>query len=390
MSSPKVILKPGKEKAILHRHHWIFSGAVQELPKFSNGDFLEVYSHSNEFLGTAYFNRQSGIIGRMVSFDETPPRQAIEKCLQAALDCRNSLFADGSTNGYRLVNGEGDFLPGLIVDRYADVLVIQINTLGMHKLKGFIVDWLIGKLKPRTVYEKSESPTRKEEGLKPESGFIYGEQKGSVEIIENGLKFTVNFMEGQKTGFFCDHRLMRQQIRQLAKAKSVLNCFAYSGGFTVYSLAGEAAKVDTVELSELALNDAKRNVALNGFQLDKHGFYQEDVFEFLRKNPLNYQLVILDPPAFAKRQKDVVSACRGYKDINRLALKKMPPQSWLLTCSCSFFVDESLFQKVIFQAAVEAGRKVRIMGRHLMAPDHPINICHPESDYLKSLLLYVE
>lgn len=390
MSPAKVILKPEKEKAILNRHHWIFSGAVKEMPKFSDGDLLPVHSHSGQFLGTAYFNRQSGIIGRMVTFDATPPLQAIELLLKSAVDLRQTLFAEQNTNAYRLVNGEGDFLPGLIIDRYASILVMQITTCGMEKLKDFIVDWLKRHLQPQAIYEKSESSARKEEGLKPFSGFLFGKECPTVDVIENGLKFKVDVLQGQKTGFFCDHRLMRQKIGTLAAGKKVLNCFSYSGGFTVYALAGGADKVDSVELSEHALNDAKANVALNGFTVSEDTFYQQNVFDFLRKNPLDYQLVILDPPAFAKRQKDVINACRGYKDINRLAMTKMPPKSWLLSCCCSFYVNESLFQKVLFQAAVEAGRKVRIAGCHLLAPDHPINICHPESDYLKSFLLLVE
>lgn len=390
MTNIRVVLKPGKEKALLNKHHWIFSGAVAELPVFSDGDLLPVHSHSGDLLGTGYFNRQSGILGRMVAFDATHPLHAIEHALHAALTYRQALFNPTQTNGYRLINGEGDFLPGLVVDRYADLLVIQISTVGMEKLKPFILDWLVKQLKPQAIYEKSNSPSRKEEGLDPFFVLLYGAGSPIVEIKENGLKFFVDIIEGQKTGFFCDHRQMRQQIRTLAADKSVLNCFAYSGGFSVYALAGGAKKVDSVELSEKALEFAKKNVTLNGFSEDKAAFVQADVFDFIRKNPLDYELIVLDPPAFAKKQRDVVTACRGYKDINRIAMKKMPPKSWLLTCSCSFYVDEPLFQKVIFQAAVEAGRKARIISRHLMAPDHPINICHPESDYLKSLLLYLE
>lgn len=390
MSTSQVILKPGKEKAILNRHHWIFSGAIATLPPFVDGDILPVYSHSKVFLGKAYFNRKSGIIGRMLTFDEMPPTQALEKLLQAAVDFRKSLFNESLTNAYRLVNGEGDFLPGLIVDHYAEVLVVQITTVGMEKLKEQVVSWLKVNLQPRIIYEKSDSPARKEEGLKPAVGYLFGEAASTIAVKENGLSFTVDYEKGQKTGFFCDHRQMRQQVRELAAGKSVLNCFAYSGGFTAYALAGGATRVDSVEISESALEMAKRNVSLNGFKVTDACFIQQDVFEYLRSNSLHYDLVILDPPAFAKKQKDLVAACRGYKDINRVALKKMPSKSWLLTCSCSHYVDESLFQKVVFQAAVEAGRQVRIVGRHLMAPDHPINICHPESDYLKSLLLYVE
>ena len=390
MTNSKVVLKPGKEKALLNKHHWIFSGAVAELPAFSDGDLLPVHSDSGDFLGTGYFNRQSGILGRMIAFDATNPLHAIEHALQAALTYRQGIFHPTTTNGYRLINGEGDFLPGLVVDRYADLLVLQVSTIGMEKLKPFIVDWLIKQLQPTAIYEKSNSPSRKEEGMEPFFRLLYGEKSPTVEIKENGLKFLVDILEGQKTGFFCDLRHMRQQVRTLANGKSVLNCFAYSGGFTVYALAGGAKKVDSVELSERALEFAKKNVALNGFDEAKAAYYQEDVFDFIRKNPLDYELIVLDPPAFAKKQRDVITACRGYKDINRIAMKKMPPKSWLLTCSCSFYVDEPLFQKVIFQAAVEAGRKVRIVSRHLMAQDHPINICHPESDYLKSLLLYIE
>lgn len=386
----KVILKPGKEKALLNKHHWIFSGAIAELPSFSNGDLLNVYSHQGQLLGSGYFNRQSGLIGRMVSFDATDPMKAIENSLEAARNYRKKIFDQTLTNGYRLINGEGDFLPGLIIDCYDDVCVIQIATLGIEKLKGLIVDWLIRHLKPQSIYERSQSPTRKEEGLKPFSGLLYGEAIRTVTIRENGLLFEVDIVEGQKTGFFCDHREMRQQIRELARHKKVLNCFAYTGGFSIYALAGEARQVDSVEISEEALSQIQRNMALNSFKAENHHFYSKDVFEFLRENLLDYDLVILDPPAFAKRQKDLIAACRGYKDINRVALQKMPPGSWLLTCSCSYFVDETLFQKVVFQAAVEANRKVRIVGRHLLAKDHPINICHPESDYLKSLLLFVE
>ncbi len=390
MSESKVILKPEKEKAILNRHHWIFSGAIAQLPSFKNGDILPVYSHGGTFLGSAYFNRQSGIIGRMLTFDATPPSEALEQKLRSAVDLRKSLFNPTVTNGYRLINAEGDFLPGLVIDCYHDVLVVQIGTYGMEKLKSLIVEWLVKNLKPRVIFEKSETPSRSEEGLKASLGLLYGTDLSPVEILENELKFKIDFTKGQKTGFFCDHRAMRQQVKMLSAGKSVLNCFAYSGGFTVYALAGGASKVDSVELSDLALQNAKENTALNGFEAHDERYHQQDVFEFLRNNPLDYEMVILDPPAFAKKQKDQIAACRGYKDINRLALKKMPAKSLLLTCSCSFYVDEALFQKVIFQAAVEAGRNVRIIGRHQMAQDHPINVCHPESDYLKSLLLYVE
>jgi 23S rRNA (cytosine1962-C5)-methyltransferase len=385
-----VILKPGKDKAIRQRHHWIFSGAVQTLPSFEDGDFLPVYSANGELLGSGYFNRHSGIIGRMVAFDETSPLQSLEQRLEAALKLRQDWFDFQQTNAYRLVNGEGDGIPGLILDVYDQVIVLQSSTKGMDRLKPWLVDWLNRRLKPVTIYEKSLLPSRREEGLQEVQGYLSGKEQQEISFKENGLLFTTSLLKSQKTGFFLDHREMRQWIRHLAKDKCVLNAFSYTGGFSVYALAGGAKRVDSVDISEEAIEAAKHHVNLNGWDSQSLGFFCEDVFTFLRQRELPYELVILDPPAFAKRQKDVVPACRGYKDINRLAMQKMPAQSLLLTCSCSHYVDEELFQKVLFQAALEARRQVRIVGRHRLAPDHPINLYHPESNYLKSFLLFLE
>jgi 23S rRNA (cytosine1962-C5)-methyltransferase len=384
-----VILKPGKEKPLLNRHHWVFSGAVQTYPDFSNGDILPVVTAQGHPLGFGYFNRKGAIVGRMISFDATPPLDALKHHLDNALSYRETL-KQPHTTAYRLVNGEGDLLPGLIVDRYGDTIVMQLNTLGMDQLRPILVDYFVQKLDPKTIFEKSTGTARKEEGLKDSVQFLYGEQKPFVTILENGLKYNVSLLEGQKTGFFLDHREMRKKIRELSHQKRVLNAFAYTGGFTVSALAGGAARVDTVEISAQALMSAKENVKLNSFTVHSDSFHQADVFDYLRQQPLQYDLIILDPPAFAKRQKDIIPACRGYKDINRISLQKMPPNSILLTCSCSYFVNADLFQKVLFQAAVEAKRNVRIIGKHILAPDHPINLCHPETDYLKSFLLYVE
>jgi len=391
MHPKRVILKPGKEKPVLHHHHWIFSGAVSSLPDFNDGDCLQVYSHAGEHLGVGYFNRKAKIIGRMLSFDGASPEDAIKTHLHKAVELRRILFEGSKTNAYRLVNGEGDLLPGLIVDRYGDMLVLQISTLGMLRQRPTIVEWLTTHLKPSGIYEKSLLPSRREEGLTDEKGILQGrEPQPEMQIRENGLGFFVDIVHGQKTGFFLDHREMRQQVKELAKERRVLNCFAYTGGFSIYAAAGGAAVVDSVDISEAAMQMAQRNFKLNGFSTFPSQFFNADVFKFLRENPLNYHLVILDPPAFAKRQKDVVQACRGYKDINRLAFQKMPKSSFLLTSSCSYHVDEALFQKVVFQAALEAKRNVKILGRHRLAADHPINICHPEGDYLKSLLLYID
>lgn len=387
----QIVLKAGKEKAIGNRHHWIFSGAVHKLPDFEDGDCLSVYSFDGRLLGCGYFNRRAKIIGRMLTFDERSPQTAIREHLLSAIALRKSLFAGQATNAYRLVNGEGDLLPGLIVDKYDDVLVMQVGTLGMEKLRSYIVHLLLEFLSPACIYEKSLLPSRKEESLTDVQGSLFGKiPTNELQVKENGLIFAVSILHGQKTGFFLDHREMRQLVRGFAYGKRVLNCFSYTGGFSVYAAAGGAVKVDSVDISESAMQLVKKNMALNSFLNQQNKFFVGDVFQFLRENPLDYDLVILDPPAFAKRQKDVVAACRGYKDINRLAMQKMPKRSLLLTSSCSYHVDDALFQTVVFQAAVEAKRIVKILDRHHMAPDHPINICHPESDYLKSLLLYVE
>lgn len=394
--SVSVILKPGKDKPVRHRHHWIFSGAIQSLPSFTDGDILPVASSQGDFLGYGYFNRKSSIIGRMIAFDAGDPIATIKRHIDEALALREMLFrhslgsSQAQTTAYRLINAEGDCLPGLIVDKYGPLLVIQVSTLGMERLKEAVVRFLCAACAPAAIYEKSSLPSRKEEGLPPAEGWLWGDPIPEVQVRENGLPFLIHPEQSQKTGFFLDHREMREQVRSFAEGKRVLNAFSYTGGFTVYALAGGASRVDSVDISEAAMTQARRHVALNGFDPGKHGFYVADVFQFLRENELNYDLVILDPPAFAKKKKDIVSACRGYKDINRLAMQKMEPKTLLLTCSCSHHVDDKLFQQVVFQAAAEANRQVRVIGTHRLAPDHPVNLFHPESNYLKSLLLYLE
>lgn len=374
-----ITLKPGREKSVKNRHPWIFSGAIDNAPTDLKGEIHPVLSSSGEKLGSAYFNTRSQITGRFVAFGEEEGEAAVRKNILAAISKRKF---DSSTTAYRLVNGEGDFLPGLTIDRYDDLNVIQISTLGMEKLKPLILELLDGP-----VYEKSNIASRKEEGMGPFEGWLRGEGKAERVVLENGIQYKVDIAGGQKTGFFLDQRPNRERIRALAKGKRVLNCFSYSGGFTLAALAGGALSVDSVDLSESACALVRENIALNGFS--PQNVWAEDVFEFLRSKALDYDLVILDPPAFAKKQRDIIPACRGYKDINRLAMSKMPAGSTLLTCSCSHYVDEILFQKVIFQASIEAAKTAQIVGRHLLAEDHPVNICHPEGGYLKSLLLHL-
>ncbi len=385
-----VVLKPGKDKPVRNRHHWIFSGAVARLPVFEDGDILPVSTSGGDHLGYGYFNRRCSIIGRMLSFDRTPGLEAVRAGIDRAADLRRSLFTE-TTNAYRLVNAEGDGLPGLIVDRYGGVLVLQIATLGMERLKPFVLDCLRRAAPARAVYEKSNMTARREEGLTDHEALLEGDLPAEVRILENRYPFLVDIVRSQKTGFFLDQREMRRLVLSFSQGKSVLNCFSYSGAFSIYALHGGAARAVSVDVSEPALELARRNMALNGFSPRPEDFIKADVFEFLREErPESYDLIILDPPAFAKKKADVVQACRGYKDLNRLALSKLPAGGLLLTFSCSHFVDEALFQTVLFQAALEAGRRVRILQRHHQSFDHPLNIYHPESEYLKGFLLYVD
>jgi 23S rRNA (cytosine1962-C5)-methyltransferase len=392
MSNKGVTLKPGRDKAIHQKHHWIFSGAIAEMPEGGEGEIFPVFSHSKRLLGHGYFNHQSAIAGRMLNFDNSDPIEAVRKQIQQAILLRRHLFEGKQTNAYRLINGEGDYLPGLVVDRYGSILILQISTCGMERLKSVILEELMQQMKPQALYEKSNVPGRREEGLKDSVELLSGSFDDPITIQENGHTFLVSIEQGQKTGFFLDQRETRLWVQEMSKDKRVLNAFAYTGSFSVYAAAGGAKLVDSIEISDGALEYAKKHMEMNGFSSTPARYECRDVFDYLREEKeLPYDLVILDPPAFAKKKKDVIQACRGYKDINRLAMQKMPPSSYLLTCSCSYQVDPILFQKVIFQAAVEAGRNARLIGRHRMAADHPINLCHPDGgEYLKSLLIYLE
>ncbi len=390
MNEAELVLKPGRDKAVRHRHHWIFSGAVGTYPRAEEGSVVLVRAADGAKLGRAHFRHGKSIVARMLTFDDTPVSEAIPQALRSAAALRKALITPDTT-AYRLVNGEGDGLPGLVVDVYGDTAVLQISTAGMDRMKKELTGWVAEAAGVSQVYERSDMPGRGEEGLKPVKGWLMGEGPTVLEVSEYGLKFQVDVARGQKTGFFLDQREMRALVRRHAAGRSVLNCFAYTGGFSVAALAGGAKKADSVDLSEDAIAMARENVKRNGFSEKKAGFVNHDVFEFLRSADLSeYDFIVLDPPAFTKRKDDVIRACRGYKDINRLALKGIAPGGLLLTSSCSYHVEPALFQTVVFQAALEAGRNVRIVQRHHLAADHPINLYHPEGEYLKSLLLYVE
>ena len=392
MHTIRVVLKPDKDKPIRGFHPWIFSGAIDLLDdNFKTGDLAKVYSNREEFLGIGYLNPRSQIAVRMLTFkDEEIDTQFFIRRMEQAKRLRGDFFPP-QTNAIRLVHSEGDFLPGLIVDRYGDYLVAQFLTAGMDALKTTVVDALTYVFPSKGIYERDDSEARKQEGLGEGLATLKGEGPPDyVEIEEYGNRFVVDIKHGQTTGFFLDQRENRKKVANLTKGKKVLNCFAYSGGFSIYAARAGAASVTSVEVQERAVNNMKTNFELNDLKGEQYRFIREDVFDFLRKDPETYDLIVLDPPAFCKHKNQVMQASRGYKDINLFAMKRLNPDGILFTSSCSSFVDPDLFQKIIFAAAKDAHRNVQIIEKTSHAFDHPINIYHPEGEYLKGLFLRVQ
>lgn len=394
-SFPILRLKPEKDWPLKNRHHAIFRGAVAEFPDVKNGAIVEVRSAGDEFLCYATLNRKAYICGRAIAFEEGDPLAQVRGKIERAIVMRSVLFAREDTTAIRLVNAEGDGVPGLIVDRYGDVLVLQITTLGMDRLREWVIEVLRKLSAPSAIFEKSTGAARKSEGIDPREGWAEGEVPETVEVRERGLRYRIILQGSQKTGLFLDQREMRSLVRGCAEGRTVLDCCSYVGGFAVSALAGGALAADAVDYDGAALERAAEHVALNEFDGSpaRFGSYAEDAFDFLRRSPLPrpYDFIVLDPPAFAKRSSDLEQAKRAYTDLNRMAMQALPPGGGLLlTCSCSYQVDSSLFQTIVFHAARQADRNVKILQRHRSALDHPVNLYHPETDYLKSLLLWVE
>jgi 23S rRNA (cytosine1962-C5)-methyltransferase len=393
MIEKKVTLKQGKERSIeLNRHPWIFSGAIASFSdNILPGDLAFVYRFDGVFLAQAYFNLDNSLSGRILSFDKRPIQNIVLEKIQKAKALRNALLDQSKTNCFRLINAEEDGLPGLIVDIYDNVLVLQVNTAGMEKLKTQVVEALCKEMQPVSIYEKSISGARLQEGLMPQEGLLYGKEVSELIVKENGISFIISITDGQKTGFFLDQREMRKQVGELAKNRSLLNCFSYSGGFSLHALNGGASQVTSVDICPRATALCERNSELGGFSKEKHKVVQEDVFDFLKQDSLDsYDFIILDPPAFAKKRKDIEAATLGYRRINQAVMEKCRPGTLLLACSCSYYVDPSLFQQILFQAASGAKREVKILSKHIHALDHPVSLFHREGDYLKSFLLWVE
>jgi 23S rRNA (cytosine1962-C5)-methyltransferase len=392
----QVVLKRGREKPVLNRHPWIFSGAIKNIEgKCADGDIMTVVDSRGSFLAQGYLNRRSQITVRLLSWieEEIIDRRFFRHRLERAIAIRRPLQEDQPTNAYRLVNAESDFLPGLVVDRYNEYLVTQFLTLGIESWKGEIVS-LLGELLPfRGIYERSDVEVREKEGLLPATGLLAGQERPAlVHIIENGHRFIVDIKQGQKTGFYLDQRENRQKASKYCRGKTVLNCFAYTGAFAVYTVEGGAKKVVNVESSTEALQLAQRNMALNGFDRRDDEYVKGDVFQVLRQyrdEGRSFDLIVLDPPKFAYSRSQVQAACRGYKDINLLAMQILRPGGILFTFSCSGSISPDLFQKVVFGASVDARRDVQIIEKLTQGFDHPILLSFPESEYLKGFICRV-
>ena len=391
-SFPRVILAPKKERSVKLFHPWVFSGAIRTIEgEVKEGDMVEVFSNEGQYLASGHFHEGS-IKVRIISFEKTTAGADFWlQRIKAAYDSRERLgLADSEqTNVYRLIHAEGDGLPGLIIDIYGSVAVIQTHTLGMYNARHMITDALkaIYGTKLEAVFDKSSETMSKQNTIHVSNEFLLGNVQENV-VVENDVKFYVNWVEGQKTGFFIDQRDNRSLLSKYSAGKTILNTFSYSGGFSMYALKAGAKEVHSVDSSKKAAELALRNAELNGVS-NHHHFFTEDAFDFLKKSHDKYDIVILDPPAFAKHLSAVEKAMIGYRNLILEGFKQVKKGGMLFTFSCSQVMDKVLFRKVVFQAAAQSGRDVKILYQLSQGPDHPINIYHPEGEYLKGLVLQV-
>lgn len=378
-------LKRGRERAVANRHPWIFDGAIARESGPENAAIADLVDERGAVLASGFYSKQSQIRLRALTFGEPLTGDVLLSRISAAISRRAALL-DASTNAVRLVHSEGDDLSGLVVDRYNDVVVVEIANAGLEQLRDFVAEALQRELSPRAIFFKNELPARRIEKLTLTSSVVPPEASVRTEIIESGLRFVVDPAEGQKTGFFLDQRENRGIARTLGAGRRMLNLFSYSGAFGVYAAAGGATAVTNVDVSAPAIELARTNHSLNGVDAE---FVAADAFDWVRKTREQWDLVICDPPAFAKSRGEVERAARGYKDINLHALRLVAPGGMLMTFSCSGHMSLDLFQKVIFSAALDAGRRASIVRRLTAAPDHPVSLYCPESEYLKGFLIEV-
>jgi 23S rRNA (cytosine1962-C5)-methyltransferase len=390
---PRLFLKPGREKSVVQRHPWIFSGSIQRADGEPGlGETVAVCAASGEFLGWAAYSPASQIRARLWSFQEEEAIDAefFRRRFQKAIELRSQVLQAEETNAIRLVNAESDGLPGLIVDRYADVLVMQVLSAGPEVWQDTLVETLVSTTGLATVYERSDVDVRRLEGLPERTGLVCGaEPPVQVEILENGLRFLVDVRQGHKTGFYLDQRHNRAELSRWAAGRSVLNCFSYTGGFALSALKGGAAAVLSVDTSADALALGRQHVRLNGFDEGQAEWLEGDVFHVLRTfrdQARSFDLIVLDPPKFAPTSAQAERAARGYKDINLLAFKLLNPGGALFTFSCSGGVSADLFQKIVAGAALDAGVDARIVAHLEQGRDHPVALNFPEGAYLKGLI----
>lgn len=390
----QIFLKRGKEESLKRFHPWIFSGAIHHMDEgIEEGETVRVITAAGEFIAVGHYQIGS-IAVRVLSFEDIEINTDFWcERLQSALDVRFGVgIADSPTNNtYRLVHGEGDYLPGLVIDCYGSTAVMQAHSVGMHVCRNEICQALVQVMGDRiaNVYYKSETTLPYKADLHQENGFLVGGDASNV-AMENGLKFHIDWLRGQKTGFFVDQRENRSLLEHYAKGKSVLNMFCYTGGFSVYAMRGDAKQVHSVDSSAKAIELTNDNVALNFPGDARHEAFCEDAFKYLDEHDQQYDLIVLDPPAFAKHRAALRNALKGYTRLNVKGLQRIKKGGILFTFSCSQVVTKDNFRNAVFTAAAQVGRKVRILHQLHQPADHPINIYHPEGEYLKGLVLYVE
>lgn len=390
---PQLILKSGRERSIINRHPWVFSGAVKQMPQASKGSIVAICNNQEQVIAHGFFDANSQIVCKLFDFgvyQTAYDAQFWINRIVSAYQLRHQILNLNRTNTYRLLHAEGDFLPGIIADVYNQIVVIQILTKGTE----LILPYLLAGLQTvgfEHIYLKNKEQAKQIEGVSLKNGWLIGGIPEMVRVMENGLLYDVDIENGQKTGFFIDQRDNRQLLSTLVAGKKVLNTFAYTGGFSVAALAGGASKVVSIDISKDAIKQCLANVEINQQNHSwQHDAIAVDAFKHLRSLNESFDVIVLDPPAFAKNAKSVPNAARGYKDLNLIALKNIAPGGLLFTYSCSQNITPDLFRKIVFGAAADAQRDVRILKLLGQGPDHPINIFHPEGEYLKGLLLQIQ
>ena len=385
---PPLYLKPGRERSVINRHPWLFSGALKHIPNLDDGTLVSISTSDGQTLGLGHFSTSKQIVCRMFAWGadaEATEQEILRKHIQQAVAWRVQCIPAHQTTAYRLIHAEGDFMPGCIADRYQDTIVLQLRTAGMMRMKAFITEQLLQVPGIQHILLRAEGDDHVKE-----AEALAGNPAEEVEFSEHGFRFIAEIRQGQKTGFFLDQRENRALIQQYARNADVLNTFAYSGAFSVYALAGNAKSVTSVDISQRATDACIRNVELNAPADTRHTAITADCFDFLKQMPEDtYDLVILDPPAFTKHISTVDKAARGYKEINLKAMRKIRKGGVLFTFSCSQHISADLFRKIIFGAAADAGRNVQVLHRLSQPEDHPVSIYHPEGEYLKGLVLRI-